>query len=66
VDAITPCTNYASDAQTLGIETAAQWLPDAFHDFVTANASASTDGIKASIGFENTMGSVHHVGFPTV
>lgn len=51
-DAITPCTNYVSGAQTLGRETAAQWLRVAFHDFVTANMSAGTGGIDASIGFE--------------
>jgi hypothetical protein len=51
-DAITPCTNYVSGAQTLGRETAAQWLRVAFHDFVTANLSAGTGGIDASIGFE--------------
>jgi hypothetical protein len=52
VDAITPCTNYVSGSQNLGRETAAQWLRNAFHDFVTANVSAGTGGIDASIGFE--------------
>lgn len=51
-DAITPCTNYVSGAQTLGRETAAQWLRVAFHDFVTAHVVDGTGGIDASIGFE--------------
>jgi hypothetical protein len=51
-DAITPCSNFVSGAQTTGRETAAQWLRVAFHDFVTANVSAGTGGIDASIGFE--------------
>jgi hypothetical protein len=51
-DAITPCSNYVSGAQTLGRDTALQWLRVAFHDFVTANVSAGTGGIDASIGFE--------------
>jgi hypothetical protein len=52
VDAITPCTNYVSGAQTFGRTTAAQWLRVAFHDFVTANVATGTGGIDASIGFE--------------
>lgn len=51
-DAITPCTNYVSGAQTLGRETAAQWLRVSFHDFVTADVKSGTGGIDASIGFE--------------
>lgn len=51
-DAITPCTNYVSGSQILGRETAAQWLRVSFHDFVTANVTAGTGGIDASIGFE--------------
>lgn len=51
-DAITPCTNYVSGSQTLGRETAAQWVRVAFHDFVTAHVSEGTGGIDASIGFE--------------
>jgi hypothetical protein len=51
-DAITPCSNYVSGAQTLGRETAAQWLRVAFHDFVTARVNEGTGGIDASIGFE--------------
>jgi hypothetical protein len=51
-DAITPCSNYVSGVQTLGRETAAQWLRVSFHDFVTANVTAGTGGIDASIGFE--------------
>jgi hypothetical protein len=51
-DAITPCSNYVSGAQTFGRETAAQWLRVAFHDFVTARVDKGTGGIDASIGFE--------------
>jgi hypothetical protein len=51
-NAITPCSNYVSGPQTLGRETAAQWLRVAFHDFVTANVTEGTGGIDASIGFE--------------
>jgi len=52
VNAITPCTNYVSGAQTFGRTTAAQWLRVAFHDFVTSDVAAGTGGIDASIGFE--------------
>ena len=52
VDAITPCTNYVSGAQTFGRTTAAQWIRVAFHDFVTADVAAETGGVDASIGFE--------------
>ncbi|KAL9097276.1 MAG: hypothetical protein Q9165_000703 [Trypethelium subeluteriae] len=51
-DAITPCSNYFQGPQTLGRETAAQWLRVAFHDFVTAHVGEGTGGIDASIGFE--------------
>jgi hypothetical protein len=51
-DAITPCSNYVSGNQQFGRETAAQWLRVSFHDFVTANVTAGTGGIDASIGFE--------------
>ena len=51
-DAITPCNNYLQGPQTLGRETAAQWLRVAFHDFVTAHVDEGTGGIDASIGFE--------------
>lgn len=51
-NAITPCTNYVSGVQTLGRETAAQWLRVSFHDFVTAHVEEGTGGIDASIGFE--------------
>lgn len=51
-DAITPCSNYVNGNQTLGRETAAQWSRVSFHDFVTANVTAGTGGIDASIGFE--------------
>lgn len=50
--AITPCSNYVSGAQTIGRETAAQWLRVAFHDFVTARVDEGTGGMDASIGFE--------------
>lgn len=50
--AITPCTNYVSGVQTLGRETASQWLRVAFHDFVTAHVDEGTGGMDASIGFE--------------
>lgn len=54
--AITPCDNYVTEvgeaAATSGRTTAAQWMRVAFHDFVTANVTAGTGGIDASIGFE--------------
>ena len=54
--AITPCTNYVSQTGTTGSNsgrtTAAQWMRAMFHDFITANVSAGTGGIDASIGFE--------------
>jgi hypothetical protein len=54
--AITPCTNYVTEvgppAVNSGRTTAAQWMRVAFHDFVTANVSAGTGGVDASIGFE--------------
>jgi len=54
--AITPCTNYVSQTGTTGLNsgrtTAAQWMRVMFHDFITANVSAGTGGIDASIGFE--------------
>jgi hypothetical protein len=43
---------YVSGAQTLGRETAAQWIRVAFHDFVTAHVAEGTGGVDASIGFE--------------
>jgi hypothetical protein len=43
---------YVNGAQTLGRETAAQWIRVAFHDFVTAHVAEGTGGIDASIGFE--------------
>jgi hypothetical protein len=51
-DAITPCANYASGVQTLGRTTAAPWIGVSSHDFVTADVTAGTGGIDASIGFE--------------
>lgn len=54
--AITPCTNYVTEvgepALISGRTTAAQWIRVAFHDFVTANVTAGTGGLDASIGFE--------------
>lgn len=54
--AISPCSNYVTEvgeaAAVSGRTTAAQWMRVAFHDFVTANVSAGTGGIDASIGFE--------------
>ncbi|RYN34361.1 hypothetical protein AA0118_g11524 [Alternaria tenuissima] len=54
--AITPCTRYVSQTGTMaltsGRTTSAQWMRVMFHDFVTANVSAGTGGIDASIGFE--------------
>ncbi|KAG0646745.1 WSC domain-containing [Hyphodiscus hymeniophilus] len=50
--AITPCSHYVSGNQTLGRETAAQWLRVAFHDFVTARVEEGTGGMDASLGFE--------------
>ena len=54
--AITPCTNYVTEvgepALISGRTTAAQWIRVAFHDYVTANVTAGTGGLDASIGFE--------------
>ncbi|ERF76415.1 hypothetical protein EPUS_06973 [Endocarpon pusillum Z07020] len=55
--AITPCTQYIDPTgprfdQTLGRQSAAQWIRAAFHDMVTADVAAGTGGIDASIGFE--------------
>ncbi|KAF2728138.1 heme peroxidase [Polyplosphaeria fusca] len=56
--AITPCTNYVSQRGSTGLNsgrtTAAQWMRVLFHDFITANVSAGTGGIDASIGFETS------------
>jgi hypothetical protein len=58
--AITPCTNYVTQkgapALNSGRTTAAQWMRVLFHDFITANISAGTGGIDASIGFETARG----------
>lgn len=58
--AITPCTRYVtqtgSAALNSGRTTAAQWMRVLFHDFITANVSARTGGIDASIGFETMRG----------
>lgn len=48
VDAIMPCANYVSGAQTFGRETAAKWVKVALYDFVTATVVAGIGGI----GFE--------------
>ncbi|MCJ1271596.1 hypothetical protein MMC22_011498 [Lobaria immixta] len=55
--AITPCTNYVDrttglNNNTLGRQSAAQWIRTAFHDFATANVAAGTGGVDASVGFE--------------
>ncbi|ROV88739.1 hypothetical protein VMCG_10049 [Cytospora schulzeri] len=54
--AITPCNNYVTEvgeaAVKSGRTTAAQWMRVAFHDAVTANVTAGTGGVDASIGFE--------------
>lgn len=58
--AITPCNNYVTEvgvpAVNSGRTTAAQWIRVAFHDFVTADISAGTGGLDASIGFETLRG----------
>jgi hypothetical protein len=58
--AITPCTRYVTQngAPSLnsGRTTTAQWIRVLFHDFITANISAGTGGIDASIGFETARG----------
>lgn len=54
--AITPCDRYVTQtgdaARSSGRTTAAQWMRVLFHDFITANVSAGTGGVDASIGFE--------------
>jgi hypothetical protein len=54
--AITPCTRYVTEtgsaALNSGRTTAAQWIRVLFHDFITANVTAGTGGVDASIGFE--------------
>jgi hypothetical protein len=54
--AITPCINYVTGtgaaARNSGRTTAAQWMRVLFHDMITANVSAGTGGVDASIGFE--------------
>lgn len=58
--AITPCTNYVTQTGTAALNsgrtTAAQWMRVLFHDFITANVSAGTGGVDASIGFETARG----------
>jgi hypothetical protein len=54
--AITPCTRYVTETGTAALNsgrtTAAQWIRVLFHDFITANVTAETGGVDASIGFE--------------
>jgi hypothetical protein len=54
--AITPCTRYVTQTGTAALNsgrtTAAQWMRVLFHDFITANITAGTGGVDASIGFE--------------
>jgi catalase (peroxidase I) len=54
--AITPCTNYVTETGAASVNsgrtTAAQWIRVMFHDMITANVSAGTGGLDASIGFE--------------
>lgn len=54
--AITPCDNYVTEvglpAVNSGRTTAAQWIRVLFHDAITANVTAGTGGVDASIGFE--------------
>ncbi|KAL2051140.1 hypothetical protein ABVK25_008569 [Lepraria finkii] len=57
--AITPCTNYqdptaAAPNNGLGMQTAAEWIRTAFHDFVTGSIYTGLGGLDASIGFETT------------
>jgi hypothetical protein len=58
--AITPCTRYVTQtgdaALKSGRTTAAQWIRVLFHDFITANVTAGTGGVDASIGFETSRG----------
>lgn len=58
--AITPCTRYVTEtgdaALNSGRTTAAQWMRVLFHDMVTANVTAGTGGVDASIGFETARG----------
>lgn len=56
VDAVTPCSNYVgfqSNGDNRGEQSSAQWVRIVFHDFVTADVSAGTGGLDASIGFES-------------
>ncbi|KAL2072695.1 hypothetical protein VTL71DRAFT_12038 [Oculimacula yallundae] len=55
--AVTPCSKYAGFAPggvNQGEQTSAQWVRFAFHDFVTADISAGTGGLDASLGFEGS------------
>lgn len=57
LSAVTPCSNYydpstGASNDSLGRNTAAEWIRTAFHDFVTANIYTESGGIDASIGFE--------------
>ncbi|KAH6709093.1 heme peroxidase [Leptodontidium sp. MPI-SDFR-AT-0119] len=55
--AVSPCAKYsgfAAGGSNQGEQTSAQWVRFAFHDFVTADLSAGTGGLDASLGFEGT------------
>ncbi|KAK3673640.1 hypothetical protein LTR78_006545 [Recurvomyces mirabilis] len=58
--AITPCARYVTQtgdaALKSGRTTAAQWIRVLFHDMITANVTAGTGGVDASIGFETARG----------
>ncbi|CZT51102.1 uncharacterized protein RSE6_12189 [Rhynchosporium secalis] len=51
---VTPCnlTLNGPPPEISGAQTAAQWVRTVFHDFITANISAGTGGLDASVGFE--------------
>ncbi|KAL9123889.1 MAG: hypothetical protein Q9217_006724 [Psora testacea] len=58
---ITPCSQYIDSStgqvdNSLGRQTAAEWIRVAFHDFVTADVPTRSGGLDASIGFEATRG----------
>lgn len=58
---ISPCSQYVDSStgsvdNSLGRQTAAEWVRVAFHDFVTYNIYTESGGVDASIGFETTRG----------
>ncbi|TVY15916.1 WSC domain-containing protein [Lachnellula arida] len=71
---VTPCSftldgpQQTIPAQNGSDQTAAQWVRTVFHDFITADASAGTGGLDASIGFEadrpENLGLVFNAGTP--